>query len=90
MGDAKRRYPKYWSDIKDSFSIQVLASIIFIFFANITPAVTFGGVLADITENQLVREGGGAIHLGRVLADVLCSSVVIALTAQVGARGFES
>ena len=53
----KRRYPKYWSDIKDAFSIQVLASIIFIFFANITPAVTFGGVLADITDNQLVNKG---------------------------------
>ena len=58
MADVKRRYPKYWSDIKDAFSLQVLASIIFIFFANITPAVTFGGVLADITDNQLVREGG--------------------------------
>ena len=59
VADVKRRYPKYWSDIKDAFSIQVLASIIFIFFANITPAITFGGVLADITENQLVRWRGG-------------------------------
>lgn len=57
--DIKRRYPKYWSDIRDAFSIQVLASIIFIFFANITPAITFGGVLNDITEGELVREREG-------------------------------
>ena len=56
--DVKKRYPKYWSDIKDAFSLQVLASIIFIFFANITPAVTFGGVLGGITNGELVSWGG--------------------------------
>ena len=52
--DVKRRYPKYWSDIRDVVSIQGLASIIFIYFANITPAITFGGVLSDTTNGALV------------------------------------
>ena len=52
--DIKRRYPQYWSDIKDGISIQALAAIIFIYFANITPAVTFGGVLGRITDDTFV------------------------------------
>ena len=47
-----RRY--YWSDIKDGFNVQVIASIIFVFFANVTPAVSFGGLLLTTTEKHLV------------------------------------
>ena len=47
-----RRY--YWSDIKDGFNVQVIASIVFVFFANVTPAVSFGGLLFTTTEKQLV------------------------------------
>ena len=50
-----RRY--YWSDIKDCFNVQVLASIIFVFFANVTPAISFGGLLLTTTEQHLVSGG---------------------------------
>lgn len=43
--DVKRRYPLYWSDIKDAFNLQCLASIIFIYFAALSPAITFGGLM---------------------------------------------
>lgn len=43
--DICRRYPKYPSDIKDALSPQCLAAVIFIYFAALSPAVTFGGLL---------------------------------------------
>uniref|UniRef100_A0A8C1KJG7 Anion exchange protein n=1 Tax=Cyprinus carpio TaxID=7962 RepID=A0A8C1KJG7_CYPCA len=44
--DAQRRYPKYISDFKDALSPQCMASVIFIYFAALSPAITFGGLLA--------------------------------------------
>ena len=55
--DVKRRYPHYLRDILDGVSLQALATIIFIYFANITPAITFGGVLSEYTNKTMV---GGA------------------------------
>ena len=43
--DIRRRYPKYLSDIKDGISFQGLAALIFIYFAAVSPAITFGGLL---------------------------------------------
>lgn len=51
--DIKRRYPKYLSDIKDALSGQCLAAIIFIYFAALTPAITFGGLLGEKTDNWM-------------------------------------
>ncbi|CAK6438224.1 unnamed protein product [Pipistrellus nathusii] len=51
--DLKRRYPRYLSDITDALSPQVLAAVIFIYFAALSPAVTFGGLLGDKTQNQM-------------------------------------
>ncbi|XP_043911194.1 band 3 anion transport protein isoform X2 [Protopterus annectens] len=51
--DIKRRYPKYLSDIKDAFNPQCLAAIIFIYFAALSPAITFGGLLAQKTESMM-------------------------------------
>lgn len=45
--DIGRRYPKYLSDIKDGFSVQGLAALIFIYFAAVSPAITFGGLLGE-------------------------------------------
>lgn len=45
--DLKRRYPRYLSDITDALSPQVLAAVIFIYFAALSPAVTFGGLLGQ-------------------------------------------
>ncbi|XP_008147490.2 band 3 anion transport protein [Eptesicus fuscus] len=51
--DLKRRYPRYLSDITDALSPQVLAAVIFIYFAALSPAITFGGLLGEKTQNQM-------------------------------------
>uniref|UniRef100_A0A4W4DX50 Anion exchange protein n=1 Tax=Electrophorus electricus TaxID=8005 RepID=A0A4W4DX50_ELEEL len=51
--DIKRRYKHYISDFTDGLSIQVLSAIIFIYFAALSPAITFGGLLAEKTENLI-------------------------------------
>ncbi|XP_018517134.1 solute carrier family 4 member 1b (Diego blood group) isoform X1 [Lates calcarifer] len=51
--DIKRRYQYYKSDITDALNAQVLAAIIFIYFAALSPAITFGGLLADKVENMM-------------------------------------
>lgn len=45
--DIRRRYPLYLSDITDALSPQVLAAVIFIYFAALSPAITFGGLLGQ-------------------------------------------
>ncbi|NWT10232.1 B3AT protein, partial [Vireo altiloquus] len=45
--DITRRYPKYLSDIKDALNPQCLAAVIFIYFAALSPAITFGGLLGN-------------------------------------------
>ncbi|XP_041087415.1 band 3 anion transport protein-like isoform X2 [Polyodon spathula] len=51
--DIKRRYPHYVSDITDALNPQVLAAVIFIYFAALSPAVTFGGLLGEKTKNWM-------------------------------------
>lgn len=43
--DIKRRYRHYISDYTDALNPQVLAAVIFIYFAALSPAITFGGLL---------------------------------------------
>ncbi|XP_062907472.1 anion exchange protein 3-like isoform X2 [Mobula hypostoma] len=51
--DIRRRYPKYLSDIRDAFNCQCLAAVIFIYFAALSPAITFGGLLGTKTEGLI-------------------------------------
>ncbi|XP_060637109.2 band 3 anion transport protein isoform X1 [Anolis sagrei] len=51
--DIKRRYPKYLSDIKDALNAQCLAAVIFIYFAALSPAITFGGLLDEKTNSMM-------------------------------------
>lgn len=53
INDVKRKAPWYWSDFKDAFAMQSLASYIFLYFACLTPIVTFGGLLSDATEQRI-------------------------------------
>uniref|UniRef100_A0A3Q3GTY0 Anion exchange protein n=1 Tax=Labrus bergylta TaxID=56723 RepID=A0A3Q3GTY0_9LABR len=43
--DVTRRYPQYLSDLQDALNPQCMAAIIFIYFAALSPAITFGGLL---------------------------------------------
>ncbi|XP_041045441.1 anion exchange protein 2-like [Carcharodon carcharias] len=51
--DARRRYPNYISDFKDALNPQCMAAIIFIYFACLSPAITFGGLLGEKTKGLI-------------------------------------
>ncbi|XP_073687031.1 anion exchange protein 2-like isoform X1 [Garra rufa] len=51
--DVQRRYPKYISDFKDALNPQCMAAVIFIYFAALSPTITFGGLLGEKTEGLL-------------------------------------
>ncbi|XP_022693621.1 electroneutral sodium bicarbonate exchanger 1-like isoform X1 [Varroa jacobsoni] len=51
--DIMRKMPWYISDFKDACSLQSVASIFFLYFACLTPIITFGGLLGSATENRI-------------------------------------
>ena len=71
--DIKRRLPHYISDFKDGLRAKSIASIVFMFFACLAPAITFGGFLGD--------ETGGAIGTQEMLISTAVCGVVYALVA---------
>ncbi|XP_069189447.1 electroneutral sodium bicarbonate exchanger 1-like isoform X15 [Procambarus clarkii] len=68
INDIKRKKPWFLSDFKDGFSIQSIASIIFIYFACLTPIITFGGLLGEATENRIAA-------LESLVAGLVCGVV---------------
>ncbi|XP_074648267.1 sodium-driven chloride bicarbonate exchanger-like [Tubulanus polymorphus] len=73
IDDVKRKAPFYASDFKDALHIQSIASFIFLYFACLTPIITFGGLLGDATGNNMAA-------LESILAGAICG-VVYALFA---------
>ncbi|CAH1130279.1 unnamed protein product [Ceutorhynchus assimilis] len=53
INDVKRKVPWYWSDFKDALASQCIASWIFLYFACLSPIITFGGLLAEATGNHM-------------------------------------
>ncbi|XP_068241621.1 sodium-driven chloride bicarbonate exchanger isoform X4 [Palaemon carinicauda] len=53
INDLKRKKPWYLSDFVDGISIQSVASFFFLYFACLTPIITFGGLLGEATENRI-------------------------------------
>uniref|UniRef100_A0A4W4FZJ9 Anion exchange protein n=1 Tax=Electrophorus electricus TaxID=8005 RepID=A0A4W4FZJ9_ELEEL len=51
--DVKRKAPFYWSDVRDALSLQCLASILFLYCACMSPVITFGGLLGEVTKNNI-------------------------------------
>ncbi|XP_061648227.1 anion exchange protein 3 isoform X2 [Phyllopteryx taeniolatus] len=51
--DIRRRYPNYVSDLKDAVDMQCVAAVIFIYFAALSPTITFGGLLGEKTEGMM-------------------------------------
>ncbi|MDP7206508.1 MAG: hypothetical protein QGH11_13115, partial [Pirellulaceae bacterium] len=68
MGDVRRRLPHYWSDFRDGFHPKCLGSTLFLFFACLAPAVTFGGMMAIETGGQI-----GAVEM--ILASAICGTI---------------
>ena len=46
INDVKRRFPHYLSDFKDACNAQCVAAFFFIYFACLSPAITFGGLMS--------------------------------------------
>ncbi|XP_048508728.1 electrogenic sodium bicarbonate cotransporter 1 isoform X2 [Athalia rosae] len=51
--DIKRKAPWYWSDFKDALALQCVASFIFLYFACLSPIITFGGLLSEATGKNM-------------------------------------
>lgn len=53
INDVKRKLPWYKSDFTDALALQCVASWIFLYFACLSPIITFGGLLSDATEKNM-------------------------------------
>uniref|UniRef100_A0A8D8SFV2 Anion exchange protein n=1 Tax=Cacopsylla melanoneura TaxID=428564 RepID=A0A8D8SFV2_9HEMI len=53
INDIKRRFPFYISDMTDGVNCQCIAASIFMYFAALSGAITFGGLMADKTDNLI-------------------------------------
>ncbi|XP_076636152.1 na[+]-driven anion exchanger 1 isoform X7 [Colletes latitarsis] len=53
VNDVKRKVPFYLSDFKDALAIQCVASFIFLYFACLSPIITFGGLLGEATGKNM-------------------------------------
>ena len=66
--DIKRRLPFYVSDFKDALDVHCLPTIIFVYFACLAPAITFGGLLSEKTDQWM---GVSEMILATALSGVL-------------------
>jgi solute carrier family 4 anion exchanger 2 len=73
INDIKRRYPYYLSDFTDGLSSSCLAAAIFMYFAALCTAITFGGLMSDKTHN--------VIGISETLVSCSCTGVIMALFA---------
>lgn len=73
--DVARRLPYYWSDFKEGLHAKCAGSTLFLFFACLAPAVTFGGVMAAVTDGQI-----GVVEM--ILATAVCGIIYALLSGQ--------
>lgn len=53
INDLKRRLPLYRSDIKDGLNSETLAATLFLYFAGLATAITFGGLIGNKTSELI-------------------------------------
>lgn len=75
VDDIRRRLPFYLDDFKKGLSLQGLAATVFLFFACLTAAVTFGSVMA-------VETGGAIGPVEMLLATAVCGVVYALFSGQ--------
>ena len=73
--DIQRRLPFYKSDFLDGLHRKALSSTLFLFFACLAPAVTFGGVMAVQTGDNI-----GAVEM--ITASAVCGSIFALVSGQ--------
>lgn len=74
-GDIARRWPYYWNDFKEGLHSKCVGSTLFLYFACLAPAVTFGGVMAVETDGQI-----GAVEM--IVATAVCGVIYSLLSGQ--------
>lgn len=78
--DMKRRYTVYLSDLRDGLNGQCLAASIFLFFAVLSPAITFGGLLEEKTDKWMgVSETLVGSALGGIISALLLGQPLLVL-----------
>ena len=75
IDDVRRRLPIYVSDVRDGFHPKTVASTLFLFFACLAPAVTFGGVMSIETGGDI-----GAVEM--IAATAICGVIYALLSGQ--------
>lgn len=75
LKDIARRKPSYIQDFKDGLHVKCIGSTLFLFFACLAPAVTFGGVMGIQTGGQI-----GAVEM--IVASALCGIVFALFSGQ--------
>lgn len=73
INDIKRRYPHYLSDFTDGLSSSCIAAAIFMYFAALCTAITFGGLMSSKTSNM--------IGISETLISCCFTGIVMALVA---------
>jgi hypothetical protein len=53
INDLKARLPLYPTDFHNIFTLKVLASILFMFFTSLGPAITFASLIFDETDGEI-------------------------------------
>ncbi|MCH2131242.1 MAG: PTS sugar transporter subunit IIA [Pirellulaceae bacterium] len=53
LQDVRRRLPHYVDDFREGLQAKCISSILFLFFACLAPAVTFGGIMGLATDGQI-------------------------------------
>lgn len=53
INDIKRRYPMFKSDFLDGMNTETIAATIFMYFAALSTAITFGGLCSEKTKNLI-------------------------------------
>ncbi|MBL4686560.1 MAG: hypothetical protein JKY37_18335 [Nannocystaceae bacterium] len=71
--DIARRLPLYGSDFRDGLNTKSFATILFLFFACLAPAIAFGGLMSVLTDGAI-----GAIEM--ILGTAICG-IVYSLTS---------
>uniref|UniRef100_A0A3Q3H0N5 Anion exchange protein n=1 Tax=Labrus bergylta TaxID=56723 RepID=A0A3Q3H0N5_9LABR len=81
--DVTRRYPQYLSDLQDALNPQCMAAIIFIYFAALSPAITFGGLLVSLDIYLTLMKTDGLIGVSELIVATSLQGIVFSvLSAQ--------
>lgn len=75
LDDVRRRWTHYVSDFRDGLNPKSLSSTLFLFFACLAPAVTFGGIMGAQTDGNI-----GVVEM--LVASAACGIVYALISGQ--------